>query len=212
MGMCIQIQNPLANRQTCAQTVQIGVVSTPSTSESAPVTDQTRWFAEEVRPHDLTLKAYIRGSFPAVRDVEDVVQESYLRVWRARTARPIASAKAFLFQVARRLAIDTVRRERHDFVGDAKDLDAATVSQVRPEADPVAIAEERTRLLADAIETLPSRCREVFILRKLQDFSQRETAVRLGLSERTVEVQVARAMKRCGEYLRRRGVTGFDEL
>jgi len=187
-------------------------VSSPSTSESAPVADQTRWFAEEVRSHDLTLKAYIRGSFPAVRDVDDVVQESYLRVWRARTARPIASAKAFLFQVARRLAIDSVRRERHHFVGDARDLDAAAVSRARPEVDPTAIAEERARLLADAIETLPGRCREIFILRKLQDFSQRDTAARLGLSERTVEVQVARAMKRCGEYLRRRGVTGFDEL
>ena len=172
--------------------------------------DPTRWFAEEVQPHEALLRNYLRGVFPAVRDVDDVVQESYLRILRARAAQPIASAKAFLFQVARRLALDRVRRERHDFVADFKDADQVLSPRSVTLDDPAANA-ERIRLLADAIERLPERCREVFILRKLNNVSQKETAARLGLSERTVEVQVSRGMRRCEAYLRQRGITGLND-
>jgi hypothetical protein len=54
-----------------------------------PAPIPARWFAEEVQPHEASLRAYMRGAFPMVRDVDDVVQESYLRVWRARAAQPI---------------------------------------------------------------------------------------------------------------------------
>ena len=173
--------------------------------------DPSRWFSAEVQPHEAALRGYLRGSFPAVRDVDDVVQESFLRIWRARAAQPIASARAFLFQVARRLALDSVRRERHTFVGDVREITASSVDDRAPDAGESAWTAERVGLLADAIEALPSRCREVFVLRKLQGLSQRETAARLGLSERTVEGQVANGMRRCGEYLRRQGVAGFED-
>jgi RNA polymerase sigma factor (sigma-70 family) len=51
---------------------------------------QESWFAEEVHTHDSQLKSYLRSSFPALRDVDDVVQESYLRIWRRQLVRPIA--------------------------------------------------------------------------------------------------------------------------
>ena len=172
-----------------------------------PPAEKSRWFAAEVQPHESALRGYLRSTFPAVRDIDDVVQESFLRIWRVRAATPIASAKAFLFQIARRLAVDSVRRERHDFVSEVRDFADSSVS-IRSGAAATLDA-ERADLLAEAIDSLPSRCREIFIMRKLQDFSQRETAGRLGLSERTVEVQVARGMVRCGEYLRKRGIEGF---
>ncbi len=176
-----------------------------------PPTEPARWFAAEVQPHEGALRGYLRSSFPSVRDVDDVVQESFLRIWRARAAQPIQSAKAFLFQVARRLAVDTVRRDRLDFVGDVREFAGSSVYEEAPCAAEAASTLERVRLLTDAVEALPARCRQVFVMRKLHGLSQRETAARLGLSERTVEVQVARGMKRCGEYLRQRGVAGFHD-
>jgi RNA polymerase sigma-70 factor (ECF subfamily) len=174
-----------------------------------PPTDQARWFTEEVHPHDAQLKAYLRGAFPAVRDVDDVVQESYLRVWRVRAAGPIRSARAFLFTVARRLAIDGTRRHLASPVDTIADL-----AQLRVADEMVDIAgdveqRERVAFLGDAIARLPDRCRAVFLLHKIEGLSRRETAERLGLAEKTVEVQTARAMERCGEFLRRRGVTGL---
>ena len=162
-----------------------------------------------MHPHEPALRGYLRGSFPAVRDVDDVVQESYLRMWRARAAQPIASAKSFLFQVARRLALDTMRRERSSPLTGVHNLDALAIATDAPGTQDLASTRERVRLLADAIETLPERCREIVVLRKIQGLSQRETAEKLGLSERTIEVQVSRGVKRCEEFLRLRGVRGL---
>ena len=74
--------------------------------------DRARWFTEQVQPHDANLRGYLRGSFPAMDEVDDVVQESYLRLWKARAVQPIKSGKAFLFRVARNLALDLLRRRR----------------------------------------------------------------------------------------------------
>jgi RNA polymerase sigma-70 factor (ECF subfamily) len=174
-----------------------------------PPTDQARWFAEEVHPHDAQLKAYLRGAFPAVRDVDDVVQESYLRIWQARAAQPIQFAQAFLFKIARHLALDHVRREKIAPFLSVGDSAASSVLEPGPNAADTATAQEKLRMLADAIEHLPARCRQVVILRKLQSVSQREVAARLGISEKTVEAQLARGLARCEHYLRRRGVRGW---
>jgi DNA-directed RNA polymerase specialized sigma24 family protein len=57
-----------------------------------------------------------------------------------------------------------------------------------------------------AVRSLPERCRQVFLLRKIQNLSQREIASRLSISENTVESLVAKGARRCADYLRARGV------
>ncbi len=165
-----------------------------------------KWFAEEVRPHEVALRGYLRQSFPAVRDIEDVVQESYLRAWRTRAVQPIRSVRAFLFTVARRVALNVVDRQKTAgtiFVGD---LAALPVLSDGPGVAEHVSREEHLAYLVEALATLPERCREITVLRKLQGVPQREVAARLGISEKTVEEQVARGMRRCREYFRRRGV------
>src|SRR5882757_3892641 len=114
-----------------------------------PPPEQSRWFAEEVHPHDGQLKAYLRGNFPSVRDVDDVVQESYLRVWKAKTAKPIASAKAYLFTVARHLALCGVMEDR-------------------PSVADVLTEQEKIELLTDALAALPARPRAILLLHKFE--------------------------------------------
>jgi RNA polymerase sigma-70 factor (ECF subfamily) len=159
-------------------------------------TEAVRWFKDEIQPHDAQLKAYLRGSFPSVRDVEDVVQESYLRVWRAQAVQTITCARGFLYQIARHVALDLLRHERTSPIEAVTDLAALRVSDERPDAATV----------ADAIDALPARCREIFILRKIKRLPQKEIARQLGLSEQTVQVQVQRGMRRCEAYLAQRGL------
>lgn len=176
-----------------------------------PHPDQARWFSEQVLPHDPQLKAYLRSSFPGVRDVDDVVQESYLRLWRWRAVQPIRSAKAFLFHVARNVALNRVARDRRSPILPAGvgETGARAVLDSSADAAEHAAREETLRLLAEALAALPPRCREITVLRKLHSIPQREIATRLGLSEKTVEEQVSRGVRRCEAYLRRRGVTRF---
>ncbi len=169
-------------------------------------TEHARWFTDQVQPHEPALRAYLKNSFPAVRDVDDVVQESYLRVWHERAAKPVHFAKAFLFKVARHLAIDLARRGNISPVEAVGDLDALNVIQEGSSVVDAVSLREKTRLLAEAIDDLPARCREIVILRKLQAIPQREVATRLGISEKTVEAQLARGIKRCEDFLRKRGM------
>jgi RNA polymerase sigma factor (sigma-70 family) len=187
-------------------------MSAPSANDApaAAAPDHTRWFAEEIQPHESSLRSFLRGTFPAVQDVDDVVQESYLRTLRAKTAQPIRCAKAFLFTVARRLALDIARHERASPIAAVADFEALRVIDDRVDVAGEVARRERIALFADAIASLPDRCRDVFILHKINGYSRRETAHHLDIAEKTVEAHAAHAMQRCGEYLRRRGITSFS--
>ncbi len=177
----------------------------PSTAAAA---DPEKWFKEEVHPHDAQLKSYLRGSFPSLRDVDDVVQESYLRIWRAAAREPVRSAKAFLYLVARRVALNFVRKERNSPIEAYGDEAMSGVLDDKPNAREAAIIQDRIDLLADALMSLPPRCREVVVLHKMKGLAQNEVAAQLGLSERTVETHVRNGVARCLAYLRAHGFEG----
>lgn len=181
----------------------------PAAPERSLSSDRIRWFAEEVHSHDSQLKAYLRNSFPAVQDVDDVVQESYLRIWKANTIRPIASARAFLFQVARNLAIDAVRRNKATPIDRLSNLSTLTIPENSPTAADALCYQEKVSLVTAALMQLPVRCREVFILRKFKQVPQRDIAAQLGISERTVESQVTRGMKLMEAFVRKQDNGGF---
>jgi RNA polymerase sigma-70 factor (ECF subfamily) len=166
--------------------------------------EQARWFVDEVHPHDASLRAYLRAAFPSVREVDDVVQESYLRIWKTHAGTPIRSAKAFLFTVARRLALDLVRRRNRSPIIGVKDPGALFVlDRARDACESASVAQE-IQLLVEAIDSLPSRCREIFILCHIDGRTQKEVAARMSISENTVAVQSARGLQRCEQFVRRR--------
>lgn len=170
--------------------------------------EQARWFAEEVQPHEPDLRLYLRRQFPGIPDVDDMVQESFVRLLRARENGHVACVRAYLFTIARNVATALLRRPR--LFDDNPLTDSAMSRIVQFDADVVEQVSTRQEVavLLDAIDSLPGRCREVFILRKLQGISQKEIAQRLGISEQTVQVQVARGAKKCADYLRSKGVIG----
>lgn len=197
------------SREVCSVGVSppLESVSTPSTPESSPPIDQTRWFSEEVHPHDSSLKAYLRRSFPAIRDVDDVVQESYLRIWKRQTAKPIESAKSFLFTVAKNLALGMIRRNARSPISVVLEVSASSVLDSRANVAEDACTREEVELLFAAIGSLSARTREVYLLRKFEGLSQKEIAALLGISPNTVEVHIGRANKQCEEFLRRHRVS-----
>lgn len=176
--------------------------------------EEARWFIEEVHTHEASLKRYLRRAFPAVRDVDDLVQESYLRVWRRQLVRPItvvshtvtASVKGFLFQVARRLAIDTLRRNRTSPIDSLTVFAPSSVIDDRANTHEAACTHQEFELLLAAIDALPARCREVIVMRKVHGLSAADTAQALGISEETVHVHARRGLQRVQQSLRHSGV------
>jgi len=174
--------------------------------DSVPASDQSRWFAEEVQPYEPALRAYLHGQFPSIVDHDDIVQDAYTRLLRARQTGEIRHPKAFLFTIARNAALDVFRRKRTVPMDDITELGEFAVLEGEPGLVETVSRNQELALLAEAIESLPRRCRRVLKLRKIYGLSHREIAARLGISERTVGVQVGKGVRRCVEYMQSRGV------
>jgi RNA polymerase sigma-70 factor (ECF subfamily) len=172
--------------------------------------EQQRWFDEEVQPHESSLRVYLQQRFPEAGDVDDLVQESYVRLIAARRKKTIASAKAYLFAVARNVALSMFRRPR--VFADHPLSDPQVLNMADEAGDVVRFValRQETAILLDAIDALPARCREIFILIKLQGFSHQQAADQLGLSVQTIHVQVMRGLQKCTLYLKERGIAGKD--
>ena len=61
--------------------------------------EQGRWFAEHLLPHEAMLRSWLNSRFPTGLDINDVIQEAYLRVLKARDKGQIRAPKAFLFAI-----------------------------------------------------------------------------------------------------------------
>ena len=61
-------------------------------------------------------------------------------------------------------------------------------------------------ILNQAILALPKRCRQIFILRKLENLSHKEISQRMGISVHTVESQLTKGLKKCQKYFERKGL------
>jgi len=179
-----------------------------SPAVNSPPSDQDRWFEEEVQPHEPALRAFLRQRFPAIHDVDDLVQESYARLLEARRKSPIANARAYLFTTARNAALSQLRRPQIFAEQPLDDFSTEAVIEDRANVINLVTTRQETAVLLAAVESLPARCREVFILTKLQGCSHQEAADRLGLSVQTVHVQVSRGIQKCTLFLRERGVVG----
>lgn len=135
------------------------------------------------------------------REVEDIVQETYVRVCQIeKRGRVIDEPRAFLFKTARNLALDYLKRADTRLWVDIDDLADLAPHDVAPDADPTleeAASDEEFSLFCRAVRELPLQCRRVFVLKKVYGYSQREIAHHLNLSENTVEKHIAEGAKRC---------------
>jgi RNA polymerase sigma factor (sigma-70 family) len=154
------------------------------------------WFTREILVHEEALVRYLTRMWRNTNEVVDLRQEIYVRVYEAAAKSRPQFAKSFLFTTARHLMTDQIRRRRVvaiDTVGDLDALNVPVEEKDSPEAR--ASAHQELRRLARALDSLPSRCREVVWLRRVDDLSQKEVAAKLSITQKSVEKQVMKGMK-----------------
>lgn len=159
-----------------------------------------------MQPHENSLRSYLRSVFPSLPDIDDLVQESYARLIRAREAGRVSYVKAFLFTTARNAALDLFRRRKVVSIDGVANLEELSVFEESPDASEAVNKQQELELLSAAVRTLPERCRQVLTLRLLYALSHKEIAAELRISEHTVKAQLAKGMRRCADYFAERGL------
>jgi RNA polymerase sigma factor (sigma-70 family) len=139
------------------------------------------------------------------KDIEDIVQETYVRLCQVEKKDDIRTPRSFLFKTARNLALDQVKRaESRLAVVSLEELDEpgfTGVEDIIDETYTQVVSNEEFALFCEAVRHLPVQCRRAFVLKKVYGYSQREVARKLNLSESTVEKHIAQGIKRCTYFM-----------
>ncbi|WP_445682711.1 RNA polymerase sigma factor [Radicibacter daui] len=141
-----------------------------------------RFFMRRLRNHD---------------DALDATQETFTRLIGIAPRTEIENPQAYLFQIAKTVAarnIARLRADRHVFVAAA---DIENIAEDSPTPDRIVTARQHLAIMVHAIERLPARCQEVFILSRLHHMANGDIAAQLGISRNMVEKHIMRALVTC---------------
>lgn len=149
------------------------------------------------REHQPVLIRWLARLVRCEATAADLAQESYLRVADAAGEQIIRHPRAFLFRTARNLALDHLRKMRTRS-GMAEPLDESLdLPSPQPSAERALLDRQRVVLFRQVLETLPPRCREVFLLHRVHHCTYGDIALRLSISESAVEKHIMRALSHC---------------
>ena len=126
-----------------------------------------------------------------IAQVEDMVQDAFVTmIEQQQNGKEINNHKAYLYTTVRNNCLDMIRREQQ------------SVTMIMPQDADGAISDEEAAErsfheaeLWTAIDSLPERCRIIFLMAKRDGKRYREIATELGITEKTVEHQVSKALK-----------------
>jgi RNA polymerase sigma factor (sigma-70 family) len=161
------------------------------------------------REHNQTLLRFLVAKLQSQQEAKDIAQEAYVRLLKLDAPDAVSYLRAFLFKTAANLAIDRLRSRQSE----TRRLEMEFFEELPLEPDPEnrATAAEDLRLIEQSLRQLPAKCRQAFLLRRLDDLSCAEIARRMQIPERTVRHYIAEAIVYCRSRLERNAAPEDDE-
>ena len=151
--------------------------------------------------HLPVLRRFLTRFVRRKHDIDDIAQEAWLRASQAEQRDAIHSPRAFLFRVARNIALNELTRKSRRMTDYIEDSATGDVIEETAGPDERAAQQERLALVSEAVAALPEQCRRVFMLRKVYGYSQKEIAAELGIAISTVEKHIVSGQVKCIRYV-----------
>ncbi len=157
--------------------------------------DRAGWLAEHVLPCEPGLRDWLRRRLSLRQDVDDVVQETYAILAAMADVSHIQQPRAYVYSVAHSVVLQQLRRAQVVSIEAVAEIDRVAI--VGDEVSPERLASSRQELarIGALIDGLPEKCREAFVLRRVEGYSQREIAQRMQISENTVEKHICKGIR-----------------
>jgi len=127
-------------------------------------------------------------------DARDIAQESLSRLLRYRYTEPAEAWRPLLYRIARNLLNEQYRRRQSHGEPHNVLVEAVELPDPAPPHDLAIQQAQQHAWLREAMLSLPPRCRQVFVLVRIDGLSQGEAAKRCGISLKTVEKHLAKAL------------------
>jgi RNA polymerase sigma-70 factor (ECF subfamily) len=143
--------------------------------------------------HARALKKYLLSIVSKSEVAEDLTQDAFVRL-QASGRSELDSPRGFLFRTARNLALDHLRRAGRVPMDALDDTAAAQLADAAASPEEQVAAREELAIMRTIILELPPKCRQAFLLVRLEGLSHREVAAEMGLSQTMVRKHLARAL------------------
>lgn len=156
--------------------------------------DDEAMFEKVFRHYYNMLCAYASGIIEDYDEAEDIVQQTMVKIWEKRSDIEISnSLKSYLYRSVHNAALN---RKKHSNVRKLYADDYKSRNNVVSEATSIKVIQsELEKAIADSINKLPEQCRLVFKLSRFEDLKYSEIAEHLGISIKTVENQISKALR-----------------
>jgi RNA polymerase sigma factor (sigma-70 family) len=171
---------------------------------------RARWLARHILPHESPLRAWLQNRRLAGLEIDDIVQETYSRLIGLDSVDGIRDPKTYAFQTAYSVLLQHIRRSKIVDFQTVSDIDQLGMAAEDPSPEVQIADRDELRHLAEAIAALPKRLREVVTLRRIHGLTQREVALKLALSESTVEKHMSRGIYRLSSLFDRGGTSSRE--
>lgn len=178
-----------------------GMIKNPSSANNSEAVDcpgapgRRRGFEDFLSEQRDALVKFLRRRTATPQDAEDGAQESLTRLLRYQAVEP-AQWKRLLYRIATNVATDQARVARTHYQTAHHDIEAAAhdVPSAEPSADERLAYQQELAVIRELILSLPPRCREVFLLNRIEGMSFLKIARHLNISAGAVERHMAKAL------------------
>jgi len=157
------------------------------------IRDRVSWIERNLLPNESRIRAWLNRNHVSGPDADDIVQEMYARIGAIESFDEIRDPLLYAIKVASSILLNQVRRSRIVSIITVGDPDTYDVPSATASPEDEVASREELKMVAKALASLPKRTRDILLLRRVEGLSQRETAAKLGIAEKTVEKHIARA-------------------
>ena len=165
------------------------------------VRDVDRWFRDHVSPHEglfLSVARRLTGNLDSARDL---VHDAYSAVLAGDRWRSVENPRAFVSKAITNLALTGLQRQKVVPMESYSDMEASAFADPSPDACQSLSDKERLAVVLGAVNKLTGQCRQVFIMRRIEDIPPQEIAARLGIAVKTVRSHLSRGIVELHKHL-----------